>query len=84
MEALFGLWIMLGLVGTAIVIWRGRKIPEFAIPMAVLSLVNAVLLGPIWPLIALAERAKKACQFCRSYIVDTATVCPKCTRALID
>lgn len=82
MFKLIPLWFVLGLLGTAIMLFKNRAIFGRTLASSILTLPIALVFGPIWFLMALTTRSQKECPFCKSIIPAAATVCSECTRSI--
>ena len=75
------IWSGLGLIGSILLLSKSAR-PERAIFLVLFSIPHAIIFGPMFLLMTLAERPAKQCPFCRSTIDREASVCAKCTREL--
>jgi hypothetical protein len=78
------LWAGLGLLGTVVMCVKNMTVPRRAVLTAVFTIPHAIVFDPIWLLIALVARSHRECPYCKSAIPAAASVCPECTRSLVE
>jgi hypothetical protein len=72
-------WVGAGLLGSVVFVFKSAEKSKGTF-FALFALIHAVIFGPLFLMIALAQDSRKLCPFCKSAVRRDAAVCSKCTR----
>lgn len=75
-------WILVGLAGHSVLFRKLAAAVSTPRTLAIVSLPIAVILGPIWAVVAFLAPSMQHCPACKQPIRRDASVCPRCNRDL--